>query len=204
MTYKIISSLVNQSIKLTNRIRELQRDYEFYNDLFTQSSCHEHGSYCDCVYANFMKGEQISDTIALLKHYRQELSDTYDELKNKTYSNGIYYAITIGSAEKNDTNPCSTLWHRFKDSADAKDFLTQEAYFERGENGYVHIHAIVQKSKGWSMSIKKLQSRYGKYKEKQHNFDIKRLKGLDITKWTNYIKKDAGLPWNTIVNECLL
>ncbi len=204
MTYKKISSLVNQSIKLTNYIMKLQVELDFYDNLFMQSECHEHSSYCDCAYANFKRTQEIKALINICQAEKQELSDMYDRLKNKTFSNGIHYAITIGSAEKTNTEPCFTLWNRFLHSADAKDFVTQEAYFEKGENGYIHIHALVQKSKGWSMSSNKMRCRYGKYKGKQHNFDIKRLKGLEVTKWASYIKKDGDLPWNKTVNPTLI
>ena len=204
MSYNQISDLVNQSINLTNKIMKLQVELDFYDNLFMQSKCHEHSSYCDCAYANFRKAEEIQMLINIYQAKKQDICVMYDRLKNKTYSNGIYYAITIGSAEKNSTEPCFTLWNRFIHSADAKDFVTKEAYFEKGENGYIHIHALVQKSKGWSMSTNKMRIRYGKYKQKQHNFDIKRLKGLEITKWSGYIKKDRELPWNKIVNPTLI
>jgi hypothetical protein len=54
------------------------------------------------------------------------------------------------------------------------------------------------------MSMPKIRKSYGSYKGKQHNFDIKRLKGVGIKKWENYIKKDAKNAWNMEGNKLFL
>jgi hypothetical protein len=65
------------------------------------------------------------------------------------------------------------------------------------------IHAYVTKESKFSMSINKLRKRYGTYKGKQHNFDIKRLIGVEAIKWKNYIKKDSLKSWNKKVNSLI-
>jgi len=157
----------------------------------------------------FSAWKSFSEAEAMLKlveHELEEMRDSYAEsyLNKTSTNNNNHYAITIGSAEKDDTEPCQALWERFTSSADGKDFVASEAYFEKGDNGYIHIHALIEKTKGWSMSMPKLRKRYGKHKNKQHNFDIKRLNGIGIIKWQNYIKKDSNNTWNKLVNAKLV
>ncbi|PAT00920.1 hypothetical protein CI105_09335 [Candidatus Izimaplasma bacterium ZiA1] len=153
----------------------------------------------------FMGGEaehskllDLENDIKLFNLKLIELSEN-----NISLDNNLTYAITIGSSEKDDYKPCLSLYNRFINSADAKDFLDVNAYFEKGKKGYIHIHASITKSRKFSMSKAKLGQRYGKYKGKQCNFDVKRLIGLDIVKWKQYIKKDSQNSWNLIVNKHL-
>lgn len=141
---------------------------------------------------------ELENEIKFLKNKLIELSEN-----NISSDNNLTYAITIGSSEKDDYKPCLSLYNRFINSADAKDFLDVDAYFEKGKKGYIHIHLSVTKSHKFSMSKAKLGQRYGKYKGKQCNFDVVRLVGLEIIKWKQYIKKDSQDSWNLSVNKHL-
>ncbi len=175
-----------------------KKHLEFSRDLSWEHFMNNMGFFA---YKSYTDAEAMLKSVEdQLDHLREVFAETH---LNKTYSNNNYYAITIGSAEKDNTTPCLSLWKRFLGSADGKDFVASEAYFERGDNGYIHIHALVQKTKGWSMSMPKLRKRYGNHKGKQHNFDIKRISGIGIVKWQNYIKKDSLKPWNMEVNKLL-
>ena len=115
----------------------------------------------------------------------------------------MYYALTIGSAETENIQPCLELYNRFKESKDMFGAKI-EGYFEKGKkSGYVHIHAIIERKQKFPRSISNISQRHGKYRGKQHNFDIKRISGLSIPKWRNYIKKDSYGSWNAKVNEAL-
>jgi hypothetical protein len=189
-----IKDLVSEMSKKITLKNSAQEQLEFWWNRFLANDGPD-------AYNNFVRYEI---ECKLLDYEMEKLSDEYDRLKNiiSTKSNN-FYAITIGSAEKTNVTPCLDLWKRFVGSADCKDFVTADAYFERGDNGYIHIHALIEKTRKWSMSMSKLRKRYGKYKGKQHNFDIKRIKGLEIKKWGQYIKKDINKPWNKTHNNSL-
>jgi hypothetical protein len=181
--------LINEAIKCQNRIKRYTLDRDFWWDIF-----HKEGGERN--YENLLEYEDKLD------YWNTQYNDI-KELYEKKLSSNLVYAITIGSCEKTDVNPCLNLWNRFSDSADGKRLISSEAYFERGENGFIHIHAYVQKESKFSMSINKMRQRYGRYKGKQHNFDIRRLIGLDQVKWKNYIKKDSHLEWNKKQNSLI-
>ncbi len=189
-----IKDLVSQmSKKITARNIALSQK-DFWWDRFMKNNGPDS-------YNEFVKYEM---EVAVLDLKMNKLSEEYEILKNKISTNSNnFYAITIGSAEKTNVSPCLDMWKRFIDSADGKDFVTSEAFYEKGDNGYIHIHALIEKTKKWSMSMPKIRTRYGKYKGKQHNFDIKSLHGLEIIKWRQYIKKDAGNAWNKTNNNTL-
>lgn len=152
----------------------------------------------DCYY-------QLSDVEADLQQIKSEMDQLqaeYDERKNISSNSKLAYALTIGSAEKEDHKPCLSLFKRFTQSAlcSGSDIL---GYFEKGDNGYIHIHAIIYRSSKFKLSFNEIRKRYGLHNGKYHNFDLKRISGLDISKWKNYIKKDSLLPWNTTVNAFL-
>jgi len=189
-----IKDLVSQMSKKITHKNSAETQCEFWWDRFMNNGGPD-------AYNNFVRYEI---EVAVLDFEMDKLSEEYEILKNKISTNSNnFYAITIGSAEKTNVTPCQDLWKRFIDSADGKDFVTADAYFERGDNGYIHIHALIEKTKKWSMSMPKLRKRYGKYKGKQHNFDIKSLHGLEIIKWGKYIRKDANKTWNKTHNNTL-
>ena len=196
----IDSSLLKQYMKVNSQIQKYEFDFNFWNDLFLNTDCSQHHDSCNCAWDHFQRAEQARAMLKFLENEKLKLQNQYD-LKKK--SSNLIYAITIGSSQKTDVNPCLNLWHRFSNSADGKRTLYKEAYFEKGENGYIHIHAYIEKESKFSMSIPKLRKRYGTYKGKQHNFDIKRLIGVDAIKWKNYIKKDSSKPWNSQVNSLI-
>ena len=190
-----IKDLVSEYAKKYSRKNTLEKQKEFWWARFMENNGYES-------YKTFHK---LETECKQLGEELLSLEEAYDALKDKiSVNSNNYYAVTIGSAEKDDTGPCLDLWKRFVGSADGKDFVEKKAYFERGDNGYIHIHALVEKTKGWSMSMPKLRKRYGNYKGKQHNFDIKRLKGVGIKKWENYIKKDSKNAWNMEANNLFL
>jgi len=188
-------NLISQYIKIQANIARVTLHRDFYWDQFMK-----HGGY-----DNHKEVEEAEYVLKYFEAQKLSLQTQYDVLKNKTYSNSnnLHYAITIGSPSKTNIEACLSLWDRFSGSADGKNFVSSHAYFEKGDNGYIHIHALIEKTNGFSMSIGKLRTRYGKHKGKQHNFDIKRLKGIEINKWENYIKKDSHKPWNKSVNHFL-
>lgn len=183
-------SLTQQAINAQNEIAKCERNISTWWKIFHQ-----------------LGGEDNYNTLELWEEALKIATERYDnikieyDLKNKRSSNSNnHYAITIGSAEKSNTGPCLSLWKRFISSADGKKLCEKKAFFERGENGYIHIHAVIQKPTKLSMSFKKLAQRYGKYKGKQHNFDVKPLSGLSIIKWRQYIEKDSKKSWNKTNN----
>lgn len=182
--------LIDQAIQCQNKIARYTSDRDFWWDIF-----HKEGGISN--YNNLLESE---DKLTYWEDMYKNICEQYD-LK-KTSSN-LVYGLTIGSSEKTNTDPCLYLWHRFSNSADGKRLIQKEAYFEKGDNGYIHIHAYLKKEHKFSMSIRKLQKRYGTYKGKQHNFDLKRLKGIDQVKWKNYIKKDSKKSWNLKVNSLI-
>jgi hypothetical protein len=182
--------LIDQAIQCQNKIVRYKTDRDFWWDIF-----HKEGGITN--YNNLLESE---NKLTYWEDMYKNICEQYD-LK-KTSSN-LVYGLTIGSSEKNNTDPCLYLWHRFSNSADGKRLIQKEAYFERGENGYIHIHAYLKKEHKFSMSINKLRKRYGTYKGKQHNFDLVRLKGIDQVKWQNYIKKDSKKSWNLNVNSLI-
>jgi hypothetical protein len=195
MQYNNIQKLIQDSSVLQTKICHAKSDVDFWWNIFQKQG-------------GFDNYKMLSDAEAMLKNYEHQykiLEDNYNQLKNiSSNNNNLVYAITIGSGEQTNTEPCESLWNRFINSADGKKCNDIEAYFERGSNGYIHIHAIVSRDQKWSMSINKLRQRYGKYQGKQHNFDVRRLIGIDQTKWRNYIKKDSEHPWNRKVNSFFL
>jgi len=195
MEYNNIATLIEHSSKLTTRILAVKNDRDFWWRVFSQNGG----------YHNY---KQLEEAEAMLKYYESEYERCrlrYNQLKNiSSNNNNLVYAITIGSAERVNTVPCESLWNRFINSADGKRCDDVQAFFEKGDNGYIHIHAIVTRDQKWSRSIKQLQQRYGKYQGKQHNFDIKRLHGIEQNKWKNYIRKDSHKEWNKKANEFFL
>lgn len=191
MQYK---DLIDSYGKFLFKKKHLEFQKEFWWNIFSSKGGFDnYKKYSEAeAMAKFVEAELDRLRVMYAEHYEKKIS-----------SNSKYYAITIGSAEKDDIGPCYDLWNRFIDSADGKDFVTAKGFFEKGDNGYIHIHALIEKTKGWSMSMPKIRSRYGKYKGKQHNFDIKRISGIEITKWQNYIKKDSTKQWNLTVNDKL-
>lgn len=194
MEFKNVSSLIEHSCTIQTRLQQAKQDFDRCNQYFLN-----YGGF-----QNFVESEEAR---AMLKYYEAEwkrLEDRYNDLTEKKLSKLIQYGITIGSAEKTDIGPCIDIFTKFVHSADCKENVSTEAYFEKGDNGFIHIHAIVSRSKKWPRSLKQLAKRHGKYKNKQHNFDVVTLKTpLDITKWSNYIKKDCSNNWNQKVNKNL-
>ena len=190
-----MDNIIKQAMQISTKITWLKAQEDIWWNIFNKQGG-------ESVYYTFVEAQDE------LKYWQDQYAvceQKYNELKNKTYSNNkLIYAITIGSAETDNTTPCKALWNRFINSADGKRCYEVQAFFEKGENGYIHIHAIVHRDQKWSMSIRKLQTRYGKYQNKQHNFDIKRLHGLDANKWQNYIRKDSHKEWNKKANEFFL
>ncbi len=197
------SFLLPTYIKLSNQILKLEFEFQFYNNLFLDNDCSEHHESCNCAWDNFKRAEQARAMLEILHAKQKDMQLEYD-LK-KTYSNNsiLTYGLTIGSAEKTNTDPCLYLWNKFINSADGKRCSNIEAYFEKGDNGYIHIHAIFTRTQKFQRSINELRKRFGKYKDKQHNFDPVRLKGLEIVKWKNYIKKDSTKDWNKTQNPLI-
>jgi hypothetical protein len=185
-----MTTIIDEAISIQNKIKRYENDRDFWWDIF-----HKQGGEDN--YLNLLKYENK------LTYYRKRYMHIKEKYDLKKTSSNLIYAITIGSSEKTDVNPCLDLWHRFSNSADGKRLIQKEAYFERGDNGYIHIHAYVTKESKFSMSINKLRKRYGTYKGKQHNFDIKRLIGVEAIKWKNYIKKDSLKSWNKKVNSLI-
>lgn len=194
MEFKSISSLIEYSYKIAIKVEHAQNDFDRCNGYFLK-----YGGY-----DNFIQSEEAR---AMLKYYEAEydrLQTRYDELSHKKLSKVISYGVTIGSAEKSDIGPCIDIFTKFVHSADCKKNVCTQAYFEKGDSGYIHIHMLVTRSEKWPRSLKQLAKRHGKYKNKQHNFDVVPLKTpLDISKWGNYIKKDCSNIWNQKVNEKL-
>lgn len=187
--------------KLLTQIEKAKFEFEFYNTLWENNNCQDHSDHCNCCWEHFKKAEDARELLKMLRQQKLDLEEKYIKKSSTNYNNSqLIYGITIGSSEKSSTLPCETLWTRFTKSADFKRCSNVQAYFEKGENGYIHIHAILYREKGWSMSINKLRKRYGVLNGKQHNFFIKRLKGIDIKKWEYYIKKDSNKPWNVKAN----
>jgi hypothetical protein len=192
---KNLQNLISQYIKINATIARVNLHRDYYWNLFMKEGGYE----------NHKEVEEAESVLSYFESLKLSLQTQYDVLKNKTSSNSnnLHYAITIGSPSKTNIEACLSLWNRFKGSADGKNFVSSHAYFEKGDNGYIHIHALIEKQHGFSMSTGKLRTRYGKHKGKQHNFDIKRLKGIEINKWENYIKKDSHKTWNKSVNNIL-
>ncbi len=192
---KYFNNIISQYIKNQLKILRVNHERDYFWDQFNK-----HGGY-----DNYKELQEAEDILIYLHSEKLALQTQYDVLKNKTSSNNnnLHYAITIGSPSKTSIDACLSLWNRFKGSADGKNFISTHAYFEKGDNGYIHIHALIEKQNGFSMSTGKLRTRYGKHKGKQHNFDIKRLKGIEINKWGNYIKKDSHKTWNKTVTHFL-
>ena len=163
-----MDNIIKQAMQISTKITWLKAQEDIWWNIFNKQGG-------ESVYYTFVEAQDE------LKYWQDQYAvceQKYNELKNKTYSNNkLIYAITIGSAETDNTTPCKALWNRFINSADGKRCYEVQAFFEKGENGYIHIHAIVHRDQKWSMSIRKLQTRYGKYQNKQHNFDIKRPPG---------------------------
>lgn len=187
------SDLIDANIKAQKRMTELENEHNFHDRLYLAGHNPEENFYaCEAIKEQKLEHEQ----------YIQQLNDQYDKLfKEITHSNT--YALTIGSAEREDIKPVLQLYNRFKDSSINSD-SEFEGYFEKGENGYIHIHAIITRKSRYVLSFANIKKRYGKYQQKQHNFDIKPLKGLEVTKWKQYIKKDSMEPWNANVNKKLV
>lgn len=195
MEFKSISSLIEHSYKIAIKVEHAQEDFDRYNTYFLK-----YGGY-----DNFIKSEEAR---AMLKYYEAEydrLKLRYNEMTDKKLSKHLTYGITIGSAEKSDIGPCIDIFTKFVHSADCKENVHIEAFFEKGkESGRIHIHMLVKRTKKWPRSLKQLAKRHGKYKNKQHNFDVVPLKtNLDILKWEQYIKKDCSNIWNQKVNKNL-
>ncbi len=199
----IYSSLLPDYIKLTSQLSRYNFDFNFYNDLFLNTDCSQHHDSCNCAWDHFQKAEHARAMANFLESKKQAMQDEYDLKKNYSNTNILTYALTIGSAEETDIKPCLYLWNRFINSADGKKLYDVEKYFERGKNNKIHIHAIFKKEAKFSRSFNEIRKRFGIYKTKQHNFDLKRLMGLAIPKWKNYIKKDSQNAWNVIQNNTL-
>lgn len=152
----------------------------------------------DCYY----QLSEVESEIQMLKSEMDKLEVSYDEEKNISSNSKLAYALTIGSAETEDHTPCLSLYKRFTTSAlcSGTDIL---GYFEKGDNGYIHIHAIIYRNSKFKLSLNEIRKRYGSHNGKQHNFDLKRITGLEIPKWKNYIKKDNHLEWNSKVNPLI-
>lgn len=182
--------MLSQYIKLSDRVRNLTY---LANDLdhFFLSGIDTYNSYVKC--------HEVLDVISDLQLQMEVLEQQYQSKSEPK----LAYALTIGSAEKTDIKPCMEILEKFKNSADYKGTTLCIAYFEKGENEYIHIHAYLERDVKWKRSYNELQKRHGKYRQKQHNFDIKRLSGLEMTKWKNYIKKDSRNSWNIKVNNNL-
>jgi hypothetical protein len=190
-------------MKLTSQLSRYNLDYNFYNDLFLNTDCSQHHDSCNCAWKHFQKAEYARSMVNFLESKKLALQDEYDIKKNYSNTNILTYALTIGSAEEIDIKPCLYLWNRFINSADGKKLYDVEKYFERGGNNKIHIHAIFKKDSKFSRSFNELRKRFGIYNKKQHNFDLKRLTGLAIPKWKNYIKKDSLNAWNKDANIIL-
>lgn len=187
--------------KILMDIQKYEHQFEFYNSLFLDNDCNDHHPSCNCAFDHFQKSEEARAMLKLLEEERSVMNAQYDLKKTSSY---LTYGLTIGSSEKTDTQPCLYLWDRFINSADGKRCHDVEAYFEKGDNGYIHIHAILRRDQKFSMSFAKLRKRYGIRNKKQHNFDPIRLKtNLDIIKWKNYIKKDSHKSWNSKHNNSI-
>ena len=191
-----LNDLINDAVKTSIQIQRLKDMEDFWYNIFMKKGGWDN-------YTNFNDAQKAR---RYYEEYYMKLSLEYDEKYSKNkISDKIYYAITIGSAEKDNIKPCLDLYNKFKNSADGKKCLDTQAFFEKGKNGYIHIHLLTSRTEKWARSFKQLSLRYGKYKGKQHNFDIKRLKtSVDVIKWKNYIKKDANDEWNKKVNQELL
>ncbi len=184
---------IDKAIKLQREILEAKNDAQFYDRLYLTGQNPEE---------NFYKVEHYMAIKRALEEEYNMLCELYDQ-KNNTQNNQLSYALTIGSAEKENVQPCLELYNRFKESKDM--FGAQiEGYFEKGENGYIHIHAIITRNVKFPRSIPQLRNRYGKYRQKMHNFDIKRISGISINKWKIYIQKDKNNPWNKEQNPKIL
>lgn len=194
------SSLLPTYMKLTNEIQKQEFEFDFYNTLFLDTDCSEHHDTCNCAWEHFQRAEQARAMLKILNDKKDQMNAEYDLKKTSSY---LTYGLTIGSAEKDNTEPCLYLWNKFINSADGKRCNDVEAFFEKGDNGYIHIHAIFTRQTKFSRSINELRKRFGKYKGKQHNFDPIRLKGIDIVKWKNYIRKDSQKLWNKTVNPLI-
>lgn len=184
---------IDKAIRLQSDILEAENSANFYDRLYLAGQNPEE---------NFGKCEHYMAIKRELEEEYKMLCELYDQ-KTNTHVNGpLCYALTIGSAEKENIQPCLELYNRFKESKDMFG-ASIEGYFERGENGYIHIHAIITRHEKFRRSISQLRERHGKYRQKMHNFDIKRISGISINKWNNYIKKDSMEPWNAKVNGVL-
>ena len=183
--------LIDNAIKLQNQMRKAEFDRDFWWKIFSE----EGGEY------PFYQLREAEDQIENLKSQYQEIEELYEK-KTSTNNNNLTYALTIGSSEKEDHTPCMHLYNKFISSADCND-AQHMGYFEKGDNGYIHIHAIITKNSKFKRSINEMRKRHGTYKGKQHNWDLKRITGLEIPKWKNYIKKDSQQKWNSQVNLLL-
>lgn len=199
----IYSYILSQYQKVLQQIQKYEFEFNFYNNLFLTNDCKDHHELCNCAFAHFKKAEEARAMLKILEGQKLELQTQYDLKKTSSNNNILTYGLTIGSAEKTDIQPCLYLWNKFINSADGKRCNNVEAFFEKGDSGHIHIHAIFTRTQKFSRSINELRKRFGIYKGKQHNFDPVRLKGLEIVKWKNYIRKDSKKTWNSSVNNSL-
>ena len=186
--------------KILSDISKYEHQFEFYNSLFLDNDCYNHHDSCNCAFDHFQKSEEARAMLKILEHQKDIMNCEYEEKKISKY---LVYGLTIGSSEKTDIQPCLFLWNRFINSADGKRCYNVEAFFEKGKNGYIHIHAYLQRDQKFSMSFNKMRKRYGILKGKQCNFDLVNLKGLARVKWKNYIKKDSEKSWNKKSNNSI-
>lgn len=187
--------------KILSDISKYEHQFEFYNSLFLDNDCADHHHSCNCAFDHFQKSEEARAMLKSLQDDKDQMNAEYEE---KKISKHLVYALTIGSSEKTDIQPCLFLWNRFINSADGKRCYNVEAFFEKGKNGYIHIHAYLCKDQKLSMSFNKMRKRYGIYKGKQCNFDLKSLNGLARVKWKNYIQKDCQKSWNLDANNNII
>lgn len=185
-------SLVDQAIKIQNQLQQCQNDIDFWWDRFNADGG-------ETPFYSLTDAETLKASLQL---ELETLTIQYEKKNISSNNNNLTYALTIGSPEKEDHEPCYGLYKRFVQSSLCND-AEFVGYFEKGDNGYIHIHATITKNKKFPLSVNEIRKRYGKHKNKQFNFDIKRIIGLEIPKWNNYIKKDNGNNWNTSVNTLL-
>lgn len=183
--------LIDSAIKIQTKITKAEFDRDFWWKIF-----HDEGGE----YPHEML-VQAEDQLNDLKQQYQQIEELYEK-KISNNNNTLNYALTIGSSEKENHEPCMHLYNKFISSADCND-AQHMGYFEKGDNGYIHIHAIITKPTKFKRSINEMRKRHGTYKGKQHNWDLKRITGLEIPKWKNYIKKDSQQKWNSSVNLLL-
>ena len=178
--------LINQFMDYQNQFSYLKKkidklELDFHNERLTDATAHQ----------LFIELPADLSIVARAMAKMEELWASTYKSEGLNMKGSYHYGYTIGSDEKESPATVMKLYRRFINSADFKNPISQEWYFEKGKEGYIHLHGIAEFAHRQKRSVNDLSTRYGKLNGKQYNFFNKRLKySLDVIKWKKYIKKD--------------